>query len=400
MLKKLNLFLLLLVTAVAFTACGDSKEDDPAANTDVSPGLTLASGVGIVSGDVTYTLGASGNAPATLEFRLNGSKNSETTKKLNRVELIVNANNSGNALAETITMNNSTAPDDDGFTNLAISRPVPTLPGTYVYTFRLIDEDNQRAEVSVTVTIQAGSNCPTITIGSVTESNGVVTVGAPSGGTAPYSYSYSYTTSATEPVSANTFTARKTGVLYITVSDANGCTASTQYTVVGRAFDTNNTVTLGAQSATTGSFYDMESNTVVSLANYETNKGSIDLSYFYGTSNLATLASPNATAVAEVFSVNTANAGSVTFIEVPSGTYSDVTNYDALDEIFAAGTLKTVLATGGGNGGNGVNSLTVGDELVIYNGSRYALVKVTAISATSASGSITFTIKTFLCSGC
>lgn len=143
-------------------------------------------------------------------------------------------------------------------------------------------------------------------------------------------------------------------------------------------------------NATIGSSFASSDGTVYSLANAKTNAAKIDWMYYYGATNLATLASPNDATVAEIFT--SATNGPATWsvrndtkfdkVTLPTGLTWDNITTDAEIVILASGVSKTK-----------VTALTVG-QIVAFKTvtGKQGLIKVEAITGTGA-GSITYSVK-------
>lgn len=146
---------------------------------------------------------------------------------------------------------------------------------------------------------------------------------------------------------------------------------------------------MGAQGSTTGSSFASVDGNVYSLANAKTNAAKIDWLYFYGATNMATLASPKDTDAAEVFSDPT--NGLATW-SVRNNTMfkkvSDAINWDNIttDEVIVAQTISGVTNTK-------VNNLAVNNILAfITESGKKGLIRIESITGTN-NGTITISVK-------
>ena len=146
---------------------------------------------------------------------------------------------------------------------------------------------------------------------------------------------------------------------------------------------------LGAQKTITGSSFASIDGTVYGLADAKTNAGKIDWLYFYGATNLATLAAPIDADAAIVFSdplngVATWSVRNATkFKKVTDQiTWSAITNDSALIALTSSGVTNTK-----------VNSLSKNDILAFITASgKKGIIRVDDIT-TSESGQITISVK-------
>ena len=89
------------------------------------------------------------------------------------------------------------------------------------------------------------------------------------------------------------------------VTDANGQMKEISYTITtvlsSGPINTYSMTIMGAQSSTTGSSFASSNGTVYNLADAKTNASKIDWLYFYGATLFATLAAPDDSAAATIF---------------------------------------------------------------------------------------------------
>lgn len=156
--------------------------------------------------------------------------------------------------------------------------------------------------------------------------------------------------------------------------------------------DSYSATLLGAQNnANTGSFYDADNNQVYLLAAARNNAADIDFVYYYGATNLATLASPNDPTIEQVLpeitSFSTRNATAVRRTGLSAADFDAIGSQDGfqISTAFDNGTIPTEETR--------VNELSEGDVFAFQTvDDRQGLIKVTDISGTGA-GSITIDVK-------
>lgn len=163
-------------------------------------------------------------------------------------------------------------------------------------------------------------------------------------------------------------------------------------------------VTLGSYNNTTlGSFYAATSNynLVYKIADAKTNCTKVDMCYYYGTTNAATLAAPNDPAAATLF--NSPTYGLATWPIKNATTFRKIavlttTEFDALD----ATTLQNKYTTAPGGIMTYSNTLSDGSggmqqSFVAFktaNPVKHGVIKVTEIDVVNqAAGYIKFTVK-------
>ncbi len=168
-------------------------------------------------------------------------------------------------------------------------------------------------------------------------------------------------------------------VVKITKKEETASTA-TEYTAV----------LMGAQSnATLGSFYDVESNTVYLLSDASNHQAEVDFVYYYGSTNLATIAAPND---------ETVNGASGDFTWTQDWTTQNATSFYVLSNVDFDAIQTTVdvdnALAGQTNPLTKTTQLSVGSVIgfTTANGTN-GVFKVTAITEGS-DGTITLDVKT------
>jgi len=180
---------------------------------------------------------------------------------------------------------------------------------------------------------------------------------------------------------------------FFKITDKEGQTKEIGFTVTTTAgaspINTFSMKILGAQGSSTGSSFASIDGNVYSLANAKTNAVKIDWLYFYGATNLATLASPADVDAATVFTDPTnglatwAIKNDTKFKKVTDAiTWDDITT----DEIIVAQTASGVTNTK-------IKTLAVNDILSFITASgKKGMIKVESIT-TGSTGSITISVK-------
>ncbi len=180
---------------------------------------------------------------------------------------------------------------------------------------------------------------------------------------------------------------------YFKVTDKDGQTKEVSFTITTVAgsgpINTFTMKIMGAQGSSTGSSFASIDGTVYSLANAKTNASKVDWLYFYGATNLATLAAPNDADAIIVFSDPTnglatwALRNATKFKKVTDAiNWADITT----DDVIVAQTASGVTATK-------VNSLAANNVLAfITAGGKKGMIKVESISGTT-DGTITISVK-------
>lgn len=181
------------------------------------------------------------------------------------------------------------------------------------------------------------------------------------------------------------------------IIDNDDLSASKSFTITveqsGGAINTW-TETLGAHQAVTGSSFASITGEVYQMDDAKTNSGLIDFLYYYGASNLATIAAPDDATAATVF--NNANNGLDTWSTNNSTRFKTTsltaTEFDAI----ADDLLIVSNATGAAD--SYINQLEVGDVIAFVTdadktgGSKMGLLKVVALT-TGATETMQISVK-------
>ena len=146
---------------------------------------------------------------------------------------------------------------------------------------------------------------------------------------------------------------------------------------------------MGAQNNSDfGSYYSMISNIAKKQAEANADPADIDFIYYYGSSNLATLAAPDDAQVAGVMS-NTQLSSWTTknatrFKKVSGFDFDNLTESTSLTEEIAKGGLTSM-----------ANNLAVGDVVIFVTAGAqtFGAIKVVSISPASGSGVLKFDMK-------
>jgi len=182
-------------------------------------------------------------------------------------------------------------------------------------------------------------------------------------------------------------------VVKVMATDKKNQTSVLNFTikVSGNAIATYNDVVLGSYSSTTGSSFASLNGTVYQLTDAKTNSSKIDIIFFYGNTNNATLSAPsNLTDLNQVFT--TASAPSTwtvkndTKLEKVTVVFENVTTGNQIPNIQSTGTEK-------------VSNVAVGDVIAFRTAStsdfpnKNGLVKIVSITGTGATATIKFNVK-------
>lgn len=151
-------------------------------------------------------------------------------------------------------------------------------------------------------------------------------------------------------------------------------------------------IILGAQNSTTGIAFATIYGTVYSLADAKENAADIDFLYFYGATNLATLAAPDDATAAQVF--NNAQNGLQSW-DVLNETRFKLTEYTSsqFNSITSATQLIAVATMPNFPDQSKINNLSTGDVLAFETaGQKYGLIRIDNIMG-QADGNIEITVK-------
>ncbi len=163
--------------------------------------------------------------------------------------------------------------------------------------------------------------------------------------------------------------------------------------VNGASISSYNNITLGAQTnATIGSSFASLNGLVYNLTDAKANASKIDVIFFYGTTNLATLSAPSNTVdLDQVFTT----ASKPSTWTVQNGTKLEKRNTVNFESISTGNQIDNVESTGTAK----VSSVAVGDVILFRTANTSAfpnkngVLKVTALSGTSGTATITFNVK-------
>ncbi|TNE81388.1 MAG: hypothetical protein EP332_04510 [Bacteroidetes bacterium] len=174
---------------------------------------------------------------------------------------------------------------------------------------------------------------------------------------------------------------------------SNGTTASKSILLTVNAasvaVQSRTNAEVGAQSnATYGSFWSFNTFQALLTADANSNPGTIDMIYYYGATNKATLAAPDDAQVAQVHASvanwGTRNATQFRKTTLTSADFDNITMSDAIDtEVAAGSTLKMA------------NDLQVGDVVLFLTAGNktYGLLRINSITPASSSGVLSFDAK-------
>jgi hypothetical protein len=177
------------------------------------------------------------------------------------------------------------------------------------------------------------------------------------------------------------------------ITDKNGYSKEISFTITTTAasgpINTFSMKILGAQGSTTGSSFASIDGTVYKLADAKTNASKIDWLYFYGATNLATLAAPDDADAATVF--NDPTNGLPTWSVKNNTLFKKVT--DVVDWNSITDDAVIVAQTASGVTNTKINNLAANDILAFISASgKKGMIKVESISPNS-DGTITISVK-------
>ncbi|MBE0647562.1 MAG: hypothetical protein IH596_07255 [Bacteroidales bacterium] len=182
-------------------------------------------------------------------------------------------------------------------------------------------------------------------------------------------------------------------VWYYKVTDKDNQTSEVSLTlttmVVAGPINTFSMKILGAQSSTTGSSFASFDGSVYNLAQAKLNQGNVDLMYYYGATDLSTLAAPDDDHAALIFT-NSTN-GLQTWTIKNNTRYklvTDAVNWDAIED-----DAVIVEQTASGVTLSRITNLAVGNYLAFITASGMkGMIKVESMT-TGGDGSITISVK-------
>jgi len=176
------------------------------------------------------------------------------------------------------------------------------------------------------------------------------------------------------------------------VTDKDDQSYSITYTVTQNtgtqagAIDTYTAVLMGAQSSTTGSYYDVSTNTVYNQSGADANQAAIDFVHYYGSANASTICAP---------SDATVGGGSGNLTMCQSWSTRNATKFGKTSGVTWSGVTDDtqIVAHESDATSTIVNQLAVGDIVEFKNADgKYGMFKVGSVD-TDASGSITIGVK-------
>lgn len=245
----------------------------------------------------------------------------------------------------------------------AISDGFSALAGEVTITFDASD-DSKVAKVSVT---ESGAAAPVFSKDKVDKT--------------PYAVSFKYTVS-------------KTVNLIATVTDDDDKSISITIAVkLDAGVSSYSAKLLGAQTnATEGSFLKTSDGTIYLQADAKTNAAAIDILYFYGATNLATLAAPSDTDAGSIF--DNATTGLQTWtVKNPTSFKVTTLTQTNFNEVRTAGGAEAAYTGAAGTAASKANNLTSGKVVAFKTAAgKYGLAYVSALT-TGATGSITLDVK-------
>ncbi|MFZ4398493.1 MAG: hypothetical protein ACOYO1_00550 [Bacteroidales bacterium] len=184
-------------------------------------------------------------------------------------------------------------------------------------------------------------------------------------------------------------------VIKVQATDAKSQTTSANFTIniAGNAITSFPDITLGSYNSPTGSSFASLDGTVYQLADAKTNASKVDIIFFYGATNNATLSAPsNLTELNQVFT--TASAPNTWAVN------NDTKLEKRTDVVFDNVTLGNQIPNVQATGTSKVNNLAVGDVVAFRTANtnsafanKVGILKVTAITGTGATATIKFSVK-------
>ena len=147
---------------------------------------------------------------------------------------------------------------------------------------------------------------------------------------------------------------------------------------------------MGAQANANGSSFASIDGTVYKLADAKANAAKVDLLYYYGATDFATIAAPNDVHAGEVY--NNATNGLQTWSKLNATKFkliTDVVNFDGItnDQVIVEQCASGVTETR-------ITNLTVGKLLAfITESGKDGILKIDAITGTNDGGTVTISVK-------
>ena len=207
-----------------------------------SNGDTNGTTNGLVAGSYTVTTTDANGCTASLTISITEPTVLATAATFTNV--LCNSNNDGTA---TVTAMGGTMPYTVVWDNSAVTTTITGLaPGSYMATVTDANGCTNTAATSITQpTTFAASMTSTTNIGCFGANSGTATVTA-TGGTMPYTYSWSNDAT----VTTNTISNVAAGNYFVFITDANGCTSTAATTITAPASGIALTQTTNNQTAT------------------------------------------------------------------------------------------------------------------------------------------------------
>ncbi len=179
--------------------------------------------------------------------------------------------------------------------------------------------------------------------------------------------------------------------LNFTITDKDGETATVSLTITATQVDDVTTYTqkiLGSyDNSTYGSSFASADGTVYKMVDAKANSSKIDWLYFYGVSNLATLASPDDVDAATIFD---GTSGLQTWATLNGTRFNKVTAAVVWDNVTTAANIADIAIN---TTATKANQLQVGNIVAFKTvGNKLGLIKITEITGTGA-GTITYDVK-------
>jgi hypothetical protein len=158
---------------------------------------------------------------------------------------------------------------------------------------------------------------------------------------------------------------------------------------------TTEAIIMGSYANTTyNSCYSLSLNKTVSLSGGKSQPGSIDLLYYYGSTNKATLAGPSNATLEQIYTNATNGIAKWSIRNATKLLKTSVSNFD---NITTSALFTSAYPTDLSNATDIVNNLAVGNVIAMKTtDNKTALIKVSEINGTSSTGYIKITIKTVL----
>ena len=148
---------------------------------------------------------------------------------------------------------------------------------------------------------------------------------------------------------------------------------------------------LGGQSAAAGSFFNSSEGLVYSQADAKTNAGKVDILYFYGATNMATIASPDDADAGTIY--NNSSTGLQTWSTRNATKFKTSTVTAAQFDAITATNDAVIIAAAAGAADTKSNKLASGSVFAFVTASgKKGLIKVTAVTGTQ-DGNITIDVK-------